>query len=105
MNMEIDKLKKEISNNRSKVEDKNDLNKDKCINFISQDHSIIYGIPCSGDSIFAEIEEILYKEYPELRETNNLFLFEGKEILRFKTVNENKIVSGKPILLVRPIDN
>ena len=77
-------------------------NTDKCITFISNDQNIIYGIPCSGNSIFAEIEEKLYKEYPEYRETNNIFLANGKEILRFKTINDNNIGTGKPIMLVKP---
>ena len=47
-------------------------------------------------------EEKLYKEYPEYRETNNRFLANGSEVLRFKTINENKIGSGKPIMLIKP---
>ena len=80
----------------------NNLNIDKCVNFISNDQRICFAIPCSGNSIFAEIEEKLYKEYPEYRETNNIFLSEGKEVLRFKTINYNKIGTGKPIMLVKP---
>ena len=77
-------------------------NNDKCVTFISDDQKIMFGIPCSGDSIFAEIEEKLYREYPEYRETNNIFLANGKEILRFKTIDDNKIGTGKPIMLVSP---
>ena len=77
-------------------------NNDKCVTIISNDQQIIYGIPCPGNAIFAEIEEKLYKEYPEYRETNNIFLANGKEILRFKTINDNKIGTGKPIMLVKP---
>ena len=58
-------------------------------------------MPCSGDSIFAEIEEQLYQEYPEYRETNNTFLAQGKIILRFKTIDQNNIGTGKPVILVR----
>ena len=77
-------------------------NNDKCVTFISSDQKIMFGIPCSGNSIFAEIEEKLYKEYPEYRETNNIFLANGKEILRFKTINDNDIGTGRPIMLVKP---
>ena len=31
-----------------------------------------------------------------------MFLANGKEILRFKTINDNKIGTGKPIVLVKP---
>ena len=75
---------------------------DKCVNFISQDQKINYAIPCSGNSIFAQIEELLYQEYPEFRETNNIFLADGKEILRFKTINENNVGTGRPIMLITP---
>ena len=47
---------------------------------------------------------MLYKEYPEYRETNNLFLADGNQILRFKTIDENKIGTGRPIMLVVPED-
>ena len=59
-------------------------------------------IPSTGDDTFAEIEEILYRDYPEFRETNNTFYINGKEILRFKTINDNKIENGKQVLLFKP---
>jgi hypothetical protein len=104
---EINNLKSQLKNisniniNNSNYQS-NNINTDKCVNFISNDQRIYYAIPCSGNSIFAEIEEKLYKEYPEYRETNNIFLSEGKEVLRFKTINDNKIGTGKPIMLVKP---
>ena len=75
-----------------------------CINFVSTNisNNINYSIPCVGTDLFAEIEEKLYKQFPELRETNNTFLSNGKEILRFKTVEENKIGTGFPILFMIP---
>ena len=94
---EYEDLKNHSNNNNNKI-----ANKDKCVNFNSTDQTINYAIPCSGDSTFAEIEELLYKEYPDYRETNNIFLANGKEILRFKSINDNNIGTGKPILLVKP---
>ena len=73
----------------------------KSINFVSVDHKINYSIPCIGDPIFAEIEEQLYKEYPEYRETDNYFMNNGNIIRRFRTINENKIRGGLPIILIR----
>ena len=103
---EINKLKvnlqNNINNNRNQNNSKIFKGGDKCVTFISSDQKITYGIPCSGDNIFAEIEEILYREYPEYRETNNTFLANGKEILRFKTIDDNKIGTGRPIMLVKP---
>ena len=71
------------------------------INFTSSDQKINYSLACDRNNIFAEIEEKLYKEYPEYRETNNYFLHEGKTFLRFKTLKENKIRPGVPIILIQ----
>ena len=75
---------------------------EKVLNFMSEEHNIFFAVRCPGESIFAEIEELLYREYPEYRETNNSFLDQGKEILRFKTIKENNIGTGKPIMMVLP---
>ena len=96
---------KEI-NELNRLLEKNNINTnkgyDKCVNFISQNYKINYAIPCSGNSVFAQVEELLYQEYPEYRETNNIFLANGKQILRFKTINENNVGTGKPIMLIIP---
>ena len=73
-----------------------------CVNFTSMDQKINLPIPCIKTDIFAQIEEKLYKEYPEYRETNNYFLFNGKQILRFKSIEDNKIGSGFPVILYKP---
>ena len=72
-----------------------------CVNFISLDQKIQYAIPCTGDDIFAEIEEKLYKKFPQYRETNNYFLSNGKQILRFKTISQNNI-GGFPVVMSIP---
>jgi predicted RNase H-like nuclease (RuvC/YqgF family) len=73
-----------------------------CVNFTSMDQKINLAISCIKTDIFAEIEEKLYKEYPEYRETNNYFLANGKQILRFKTIEDNKIGNGLPVILNKP---
>ena len=72
------------------------------ITFLSSDNKIFYQIPCSSDEVIAEIEEKLYKKYPEYRETNNLLLYNGNEIRRFKTIKENYIYAQSTILLIKP---
>ena len=96
-------LKKELKNNNLKITENKKINISgtKMISFISKDKKIIDVIPCIGDETFAEIEEILYRDYPDFRETNNSFFLNGKEILRFKTINDNKIENGKQIILFR----
>jgi len=104
-NEELNKLQNNLqNNNNNNIGNQNNFKKfnDKCVTFISRDQKKTYGIPCSGDDIFAEIEEILYREYPEYRETNNMFLANGKEILRFKSINDNNIGTGRPIMLIKP---
>ena len=76
-----------------------------CVYFTSLDQTINYPITCLNSNVFAEIEEKLYLEYPNYRETNNYFLFEGNQILRFKTIKDNKIVNGKPVTLVTPTND
>ena len=77
---------------------------DKSVTFISIDQKICFSIPCSGNSTFAEVEEKLYQQFPEYRETNNNFLINGKQILRFKTINDNNAGTGFPVMLIKPLD-
>ena len=88
-----------LNNSENIIINKNNF---KCVNFISSDQRVNFAIPCSGDSIFAEIEEKLYRNYPEYRETNNTFISDGKQILRFKTINDNRVGTGFPVLLIKP---
>ena len=73
-----------------------------CVNFISSDQNVHYAITCLKTDTFAEIEEKLYKEYPQYKETNNNFLANGTQVLRFKTIAENKLENGLPVTLVVP---
>ena len=78
-----------------------DFDKIKIIQFISMDHSIICPIKCLPTDTFAEVEEKLYKIYPEYRETNNSFQVNGRNILRFKTIEENNIPDGIGVQITR----
>ena len=73
-----------------------------CVFFSSMDQKVNFAIPCASNEIFAEVEEKLYKEYPEYRETNNYFIANGAQVLRFKTIGENKIGNGRPVTLIVP---
>ena len=102
----INQLKQQLENlnNNTGNYPKKQINTEdmRCVNFITTEQSLFYAVSCSGQDTFAEVEEKLYKEFPEYRETNNTFLANGTEILRFKTINDNKIGTGKPIMLVKP---
>ena len=73
-----------------------------CVNFISSDQNVHYAASCLKTNTFAEIEEKLYKQYPQYRETNNSFIANGTQVLRFKTIAENKIGNGLPVKLIVP---
>ena len=66
------------------------------------DLNVRYEIAALKNNTFAEIEEKLYKQYPQYRETNNNFIASGATVLRFKTIAENKLVNGLPVTLVVP---
>ena len=72
------------------------------VNFISMDQNVHFSVGCLKTNIFAEVEEKLYKQYPEYRETNNNFIANGTQVLRFKTIAENKIGNGLPVTLIVP---
>ena len=84
LKLQIDNL----ANNKPKLVDFNQI---RVVQFISDDGSLSYGIECLLSDTFAEVEEKLYKIYPEYRETNNIFQVDGRAILRFKTIAENNI--------------
>ena len=69
------------------------------LNFKSMDQKINYAIPCLLKDLFVDVEKKLYEQFPKYRETNNCFLVNGKSILRFKTIEENKLESGIPIII------
>ena len=102
---EINELKlqlKNISNFNNTPNNNININEMLTVNFISSDQNIHFAVPCIGKNTFAEIEEKLYQQYPEYRETNNNFLANGTQVLRFKTIAENKIGNGLPVTLIVP---
>ena len=98
------KLKSKIDlliNQKDKKPNLVDIDNIKVIQFISTDHSIICPIKCLPSDTFAEVEEKLYKIYPEYRETNNSFQVDGRTILRFKTIAENNIQEGHCVQITK----
>ena len=98
--LELNNLRMQLNNMKNKVTI--DLNDMMTVNFISMDQTVHFAIPCLKTNTFAEIEEKLYKQYPQYRATNNSFLANGTQVLRFKTIAENKIGNGLPVTLVVP---
>ena len=69
------------------------------LNFESTDSRLRYAIPCLKKDLFVDVEKKLYDKYPQYKEKNNNFLSQGKQILRFKTIEENHLLSGNPIIM------
>ena len=103
--LELNNLRMQINNMNNNIQSNNmfiNLNDIMTVNFISMDQNVHFAVSCLKTDIFAEIEEQLYKQYPQYRETNNSFLAHGSQVLRFKTIAENKIGNGLPVTLVVP---
>ena len=112
-NNKINDLKNEIMLKEKEIKNlKNQLNNNNCnktvnyndiivVQFTSTDQKIINrGIKCLKTDTFAQVEEKLYQIYEEFRETNNTFMANAREVLRFKTMNDNNIKDGDTIQLM-----
>ena len=99
----INQLKKELENEKNKNNKKFvDFDDIIIIKFISTDQVINnYPIKCLKTNTIAEVEEKLYKEYEEFRETNNTLISNGNSILRFKKISENNIKDGDTIQIIK----
>ena len=98
--LELNNIKSQLNNNIPK--NKFYFDDIMCVNFISSDQNVHFAVSCLKTNTFAEIEEKLYKQYPQYRETNNNFLANGTQVLRFKTIAENNIGNGLPVTLIVP---
>ena len=67
--------------------------------FISVDQGIHYALICKNTDKFSRIEELLYEKYPDYKQKENFFLFNGKRINRFDTIEENGIQYSSIITL------
>ena len=99
--IELNNYKSQL-NNTNIQNNKVYINDMMCVQFISSDQNVHYAVPCIKTNTFAEVEEKLYKKYPQYRETNNTFIANETQVLRFKTIDENKIGNGLPVTLIVP---
>ena len=108
-NNELNKVKLELNNLKLEYYDNNIFKEilpgEKIISilFNSTDQRINYSLPCKSSTPFIKVEERLYDEYPEYKKTDNYFLTNGKKIKRFLTIEENQIISGKPVILIQEV--
>ena len=100
---EIEYLKNEIQNNKGNNSfNKTFYSRDQmlALNFISSDQRMHFAVPCVKKDLFVDVEKKLYEQFPQYKETNNTFMVNASIILRFKTIEENKLQSGIPILII-----
>ena len=104
--IELNNLRSQLNNNiiniQNNIPNNFSFNDIVSVNFISMDQYVHFSVGCIKNTIFAEVEEKLYKQYPQYRETNNTFIANGRTVLRFKTIAENNIGNGLPVTLVVP---
>ena len=62
---------------------------------------INYSMICKNTFTINDLEKELYKEYPEISETENYFMCKGNIINRFKTFESNHIKNGDLLILMQ----
>ena len=67
--------------------------------FISISQNVNYPMICKNTDSIHKLEEELYKEYPNLGESDNYFLCKGMVINKFKKFEELNIKNGDAILI------
>ena len=85
-----------INNNTNGMVNRNEM---IAILFKSVDQKVEMPYACHITDEFHNIEQELYKEYPELKEVNTYFTVNGQTIKRFKTITENKIKNYVIVIL------
>ena len=77
----------------------NEKKKTMVINFMTIDQSFIKTIPCKSGDILVYLEEKIYNEYPQYKEYNTYLTVNGKNVKRFKTIEENGIRDSNSIIV------
>ena len=103
--LEADVKSKNIEIKRLKIDLKVKMEEDKNnklinVTFQSSDSIINTTISSFENDKFNILEEKLYVEYEQYRDTNNVFLVSGNQVLRFKTLKENGIKDGDIVQLI-----
>ena len=108
----INDLKSILNNNDDGTKKYNNLLDEEkfiAINFISTDQCINHTIICEIKMEFHNIEAQLYAEYPEYRNGDNFFMFNGIRINRWKTLEENGMNGNNGIqdykIILKKIDD
>ena len=100
---EIYKLYKKIKDLNEKIKRYPFILKEneKLISIIisSINKKINYSMICKNTFTINDLEKEIYKEYPEISGTENIFMFNGKIINREETFESNNIKNGDTLIL------
>ena len=77
---------------------------EKLMSIIISSKKMLYSLPCKNNNTINDIEKELYKEFPEYSKTKNIFLYKGKIINKFETLQKNNIKNGD-ILILEKVNN
>ena len=58
-----------------------------------------YSMICKNTNTISDLENKLYKEFPDFVDSDNIFLCKGTVINRYKTLESYKIKNGDIIVL------
>ena len=95
---EIDKLKEKLSEYPFELSKGENL---ISVIFTSSDENMYYSVICKNTEKFIELEQKLYKDYPEYSKSDNYFLINGKRVNKAKSLDENKIRNSDIIILTQ----
>ena len=70
--------------------------------FTSFEENVFLSIICKNTELFTDLEKKFYEEYPEYYLGNNIFINNGKQIIRNKTLEENNIHNSDIISFINP---
>ena len=95
---EIDKLKEKLSEYSFELSKGEHL---ISVIFTSSDENMYYSIICKNTDKFIELEQKLYKDYPEYSTSDNYFMINGNRVNKAKSLDENKIRNSDIIILTQ----
>ena len=71
--------------------------------FCYEEKNRFYSMICKNTDSINNLEEKLYKEFPEISDNNNSFLFKGKIIDKFQNFDNNKIKNGDLVIIKKAL--
>ena len=89
-NSSVERLNSQKTDSREKI---------MTVIFVSEDQKVHYALICKNTDKFKDIEEKLYKVYPDYSKTNNYFKANNLTITKSKDLDDNKIKNSDIITL------